>query len=243
MSTLADLRLSLEGLLDLEPTDASSDPSSTYLNSIINTSVRKVIRDLKPKELLVYPLLALDSVSGQNYITLPSANILKISKLWWANSSFRQLEEKTFEKLIDAEGPSNFFSSANTGTPTMFALSGSDASGAGVFQRLVFNKYFSSSIVGALQMSYYKVPTTLVNNTDLCELPTDYDDLVVFESAVKYYQKDDDTENRAYYEGKVAQEKKQLKINLITEDNQTIDFDPNYFVSGGNYPSIDVRFS
>ena len=83
-------------------------------------------------------------------------------------------------------------------------------------------------------MPYQKKPTTLAENDDTNEIPSDYDMLSTYKAMVFYYQKDDDSENLAKYRGLAAQEASNLRHNLFTNDMDVIELDNRMFLDANS---------
>jgi len=65
---------------------------------------------------------------------------------------------------------------------------------------------------------------------DEVDLPIDYDMLITYESAVLFYQKDDDLENQLKYQALADQERAELKLSLSTNNQDLVQLDPYTFV-------------
>jgi hypothetical protein len=138
----------------------------------------------------------------------------------YSSGTVQRLMTKDIKGLIDLEGPNRFFNTTNTGDPDYYTVRGTS---------LLFNKYFSRTATAAINIYGLGFPTTLSSGSDITELPTDYDLLIVYESAVLYYQKDDDQQNQVKFQQLAQLERVNLKHNLDTDDESTIRMDPNVF--------------
>ena len=236
-STLGTIRNLLENQIDSGETDLTTDPTSTILNLYINNSIRRIVRTEKPRELYSPTVTTSDITINTNTVTL-SSSIFVPDLVYYERSSGSTIElrQKPIKQMIDIESPNKFFDTDNVGDPDLYDVRGTS---------LIFNKYFSRTATGAIKIYGIGFPTTLSNDSDTTELPIDYDLLIVYESAVLYYQKDDDLENQQKFQILAAQERANMRIFLDTNDSDSVQLDP-YTFTGNNQRSIrnpDVFFT
>ena len=227
MSTLLVLRTLLENQIDVGVTTVSTDPTASLLNSYINTSLRKIARDIKPRELLSATPFTGDIVSGQNTISLP-ATVLVPDLVYITDSTgkVRELIQKNLKAMISLESSISFFdSSNNSGIPSFYTVRGTS---------LLFNRYFNYSVTGGAKIFGVAPPDTLSADADETELPSDYDMLIAYMSAILYYQKDDDLQNQQKYQGLAFNEISSLSIALDTNLEEQVTMDSNTFFSNSN---------
>jgi len=226
-STLSSLRSLLENQLDSGETDASTDPTSTLLNTYINSAIRTVVRKDRPHELYSAAVSTASISSGTNTASIPTS-IFVPDLVYYSRSSGSVVEliQKPIKEMIDRESPFRFFDTGNTGDPSMYDVRGTS---------FLFNKYFDRTDATAIKVYGIGFPTTLVNDSDTTELPIDYDLLVVYESAVLFYQKDDDLENQRKYQILASERRADIRVFLRTNDSSSIEMDPYVFT--GDYGS------
>lgn len=222
-STLEDLRAKLENQIEIEPTDVNTNPTSTLLNLYINESIRKIARRDKPTELQQPSLVSANLIAGTNQVSLP-VTIFNQAFVYIQISSgkFKKLTPKSIDKLIELEGPELFFDSNNVGDADYFAIQGS---------KIILNKYLRESVTNGLKVIGGYIPSGLVNDSDECSLFPDWDMLIVYQSAVLFYQRDDDLVNQQKYEKLAREERAELNLSLDDNLSETIDMDETIFHS------------
>jgi len=222
-STLLQLRSLLEEQIDSGVTDSNSNPTSTILNIYINKAIRKITRDLKPRELLNSTPASVDIVSGQNTAIFPATLYVPTSVWYKSNSSsYKELIPTTQKDLIIKEGSSNFFNTDNSGDPSYYALAGLN---------MILNKYFSRSETGAIKVYGINYPTSLAADATANDLPEDYDLLITYLAAMAYYQKDEDFSNQNNYMNLYNIEKQELLKTLKWNYEDVIELNPYMFGS------------
>ena len=225
-STLSTIRGLLENQIDSGETDASTDPTSTILNTYINNSIRKIVRMDKPRE-LYSPTVTTSSITiNTNTVTL-SSSIFVPDLVYYARSSGSviELQQKPIKQMIDIESANKFFDTTNTGDPYYYDVKGTS---------LLFNKYFDRTEADAIKIYGLGFPTTLSSDSDTTELPIDYDLLIVYEASVLFYQKDDDLQNQLKFQALAANERADMRIFLDTNDSDSIQLDPYTFTGNNN---------
>lgn len=222
-STLLVLRSLLESQLDIDATNTSSDPSSTVLNNYINKSIREIVRKDRPIEMMLSNAVGINTTISQNSVSIPST-VYVPGIVYYKNSSgkYGKVEPKQFEVLIDQEGSENYFDSTYTGDPSFYSWVGTS---------LVFNKYFTASQTNGVYVLGLKPPTTLSGDSDATELPIDYDFLITYLSAVKYYQKDQDFSSIQVFSGLAQNERSELKLSFSDSKSAQVILDPNVFTN------------
>lgn len=220
-STLSTLRGLLENQLDTGTTSAATDPKASLLNQYINISIRKIARRYQPSELISSSPTSVSVTSGTNIVTIPTT-LFFTTTVYVLNSSSKYvpLKHMRLKDLIEYEGSSSFFDSTNTGTPKAYATQGSS---------LIFNKFFLNTDSNGLKLYGVTIPTTLSDDSDECSIITDYDLGIIYESAVLYYQKDDDVANQQKYEALAKTFFDNLIPYLNPNFEEMITLDPNYF--------------
>jgi hypothetical protein len=236
MSTLLTIRNLLADQLDYDDLDATSDPSTTLLNTYINKSIRKIIRRDRPQEMLLASPISANIVSGANTVAIP-ATVFVVSNVYYQRTGGTWVEvlQKRLQDLIQVEGVNGFFDTTNTGEVDFYSVRGGS---------LVFNKYFNRSATGAIKIFGVKPPTDLTVDASVCELPSDYDLLIAYESAVLFYQKDDDETNQLKFQNLAIQEKAEVSASLDENISEAITLDPYVFTGvTKSFNSSSVFFS
>lgn len=227
MSNLGTIRLLLENQIDVGITNTSTDPTSTILNTYINNSIRRILRELRPRELYSSSTTNADIVINTNTVTIPGTIFIPDLVYYTKDDgNVRQLIQKPLKQMIDIETAVNFFDTGNTGDPLYY-----DAIGL----KLRFNKSFSRSDTGAIKIYGLAPPTVLSNDSDSTELPIDYNLLIAYYSAILFYQKDDDIVNQRKFQDLSQTEKASLKLMLDTNDSDSVQLDPHTF---GYFPGF-----
>lgn len=219
-STLAQLRALLEYQIEIEPTDVNTNPSRSMLNKYVNLSILKVAQTDSPVEIQNPDTVSINISANTNQSAMPS--LLNIQFLYYktATGKYRKLFPKSFAKMIEAQGAESFFDTGNTGDPEFYSIRGS---------KLVFNKYFNRSETGALKAIGDVIPSDLVNETDESVLSKNWDMLIVYESAVLFYQRDDDEQNQTKFMEMARQERGRLRIALDSNNAEVIEMDDTVF--------------
>lgn len=224
-STLLTIRNLLEDQLNVGATTTATDPSSTVLNKYINNSIRKITRKDRPRELYSAAVTTADITESTNTVAIPSGIYIPDLVYYQTSSGTTQeLRQRTLKQMIDIVGPNRFFDSTVTGDPEFYDVKGTS---------LIFNKYFSRTATGAISIYGMVFPTTLSDDTDITELPIDYDLMIVYESAILYYQRDDDQQNQLKFQQLLQQERGSVATSLDTNDSGVIELDPYTFVDTG----------
>lgn len=225
-STLSTIRGLLDDQLDFGTSSAATNPNSTVLNKYINNSIRKITRLDKPRELYTSSPVKANITLSTNTVAVPANMLIPNAVYYKATSGTRfEMIQKPLDQIISLVSPNSFFNTENTGTPEFYDVQGTD---------LVFSKHFGRTEANAIEILGWKVPSTLTNDTDVTELPQDYDLLIVYESCILFYQKDDDIQNLQNYQLLAQQERSNLRLSLLTNDSQTIQLDPYTFTGTGN---------
>lgn len=229
-STLSTIRNLLENQLDVEESDLTTDPTSTILNTYINNSIRLITRKDRPRELYSAAVTTANITINTNTVSIP-AGIFVPDLVYYAYSSgtVHELLQKPIKEMIELESANRFFDTTNTGNPSYYDVKGTS---------LLFNKYFDRTASGAIKVYGLGFPTTLSSDSDATELPTDYDMLIVYESAMLYYQKDDDIENQRKFQQLAKDERDDLRTYLRTNDSMSIQLDP-YIYTGNHENGIN----
>ena|SRR3990167_5526220 len=232
-STLSTLRQLLADQIDADTVTAGSDPSTTLLNTYINNSIRKITRRDRPRELRLSTAIAANITISTNSVSIP-ATVFVPERVYYQNSDsqWSELKQIDLKSLIQMIGPTNYFDSTYTGDPIHYAIEGT---------KFLFDKYFSRTASSVINIFGISPPTSLSSDSDTTELPTDYDILIVYESALLFAQRDDDDANINRWIALAKQERSELLVNLQTNNNQQIQLDPNYFTSRStsiNNPSV-----
>lgn len=220
-STLLTIRTLLADQLDYDDLDTTSDPSTTLLNTYINKSIRKIIRRNRPSEMLLATPVSANIAAGANSVAIP-ATVFVPTNVYYQKSSgtWSEVLQKRLQDLIQIEGVNNFFDTSNTGEVDFYSVRGG---------YLVFNRYFNRTATGAIKIFGVKPPTDLSTDVSTCELPSDYDLLIAYESAVLFYQKDDDEANQLKFQNLAVQESAELKGSLDENISEAISLDPYTF--------------
>jgi hypothetical protein len=220
-STLLVLRTLLADQLDAETPTSGSDPSLELLNTYINNSIRKITRRDEPRELMLAVPIAADIVAAANTVTIPATVFVpQIVYYKDSGSNWRQLQQLEHKDLIQSVGANAFFDTSDTGDLRAYSIQGTVLS---------FDKHFYRTTTGAINILGIKPPTTLSNNIDTTELPSDYDLLITYESALLFAQRDDDEENIARWKALADFERSELKANLQTNNNKQFVMSPENF--------------
>ena len=231
-SDLTRLRNLLETQLNVGTTSTSSDPSSTTLNTYINKSIRKIVRESEPVELLSATPTDINIVANANTVTVPST-LLTTHNVYYKDNSgtFKRLTAMPYKQLVAETGANNFFNTSYTGDPIYYTSRGTS---------LVFNRYFNRTETAAIKVDGVTAPTTLSSDSDTTELPVDYDMLITYFSAFFYYQRDDDFQNQQKFQLLAQEEKTQLSVDLDKNNESVIMLDPSYFTQlrRKNDPSV-----
>jgi hypothetical protein len=230
-SALSVIRSLLENQIDVGTTTTSTDPTSTILNTYINTSIRKITRKDRPRELYSPTVTTADITINTNTVSMPATMFIP-DLVYYQQSSGTTIElrQKPIKQMIDIETANNFFDTTNTGNPNFYDVKGT---------ALIFNKYFSRTATAAIKIYGMGYPTTLSDDSDTTELPEDYDLLVAYESAVLFYEKDDDFDNQRKFELLAQQERADLRTFLRTDDSSIIQMDPYTFSGTANSSKTD----
>ena len=234
-SDLSSLRNLLETQLNIGTTSTSTDTTSTVLNSYINKSIRKIVRESEPVELLSATPTNISITANQNTVSIPST-LLTTHEVYYKSSSgtFRPMIAKDIKAMISQVGSNNFFNTDYTGDPSFYCVRGTS---------ILFNKYFDRTEADSVKVYGVTAPTTLVSDSDTTELPVDYDMLITYFSAYFYYQRDDDFVNQQKFQQLATQEQNQLKINLNRNNEKVIGMDPSYFGISRRINDPSVFFS
>jgi len=221
-STLLVIRNLLASQIYAESVTDGSDPSKTLLNTYINEAIRVITRRERPRELLTDTPIDVSIVAGANSVSIPSTSFIPES-VYYKDSGgrFRELKQKSYKDMIQIEG-SNFFETDNSGDPIYYSIRGTS---------IILNKYFSRSEAAAIKIIGIDQPTTLSADGDTTELPTDYDMLIVYESALLYAERDDDDQNITRWTRLSLLKRAELRTDLRTNDNNQVAMDPNVFSS------------
>jgi len=236
MSTLLTIRTLLEDQLNVGTTSTSTDPSSTLLNTYINTSQRLIARRDRPRELMAATVTEVNITANTNTVAIPATIFMPdIVYYTYSGGSIQRCRQKTLERMINLETASNFFDTTNTGDPIYYDVRGTS---------ILFNKYFNRTASNVIKIYGLGYPTTLSSDVDSSSYPSDYDLLTVYEAAILFYQRDDDTANQIKYQQLAERERQQLTLLLDTNDESEIYLDPNVFTSRGtNFGNPSVLFS
>ncbi len=222
-STLLSLRGLLEDQIDVGVTDSSTDPTSTLLNSYINTSIRKIAREIKPRELLSATPFTANIVTGTNSVALPATVLVPdLVYVTDQNGKVNEVRQRDLKKMVAAESSISFFDSTNVGLPGFYTIRGTS---------ILFNRYFYYSVSGGIKIFGVAPPTTLSLDADVTELPQDYNMLITYLAAILYYQKDDDFPNQQKYQMLAMDEKGLLGVALDTNLEDIVTLDPFTFQS------------
>lgn len=225
-STLATIRGLLDDQLDFGTSSSATNPTSTLLNNYINNSIRKITRRDKPRELYTSSATTANITANANTVTVPTTLLLPDSVYYKGSSGTRyEVLQKPMDQIISLVSPNLFFDTTYTGQPQYYDVKGTS---------LVFSKHFDRTASNAIEILGWNVPTVLSADGDTTELPLDYDLLIVYESAILFYQKDDDAQNLQVYRALADQERKSVRAALKTNDSQTIQMDPYVFSGRGN---------
>lgn len=230
-STLSVLRQLLEDQLAVGTTSTATDPTLTLLNSYINTSIRKIARQDKPRELEIATPTQADITINTNVVAVPTSFIVP-ELVYYSDSggSIKRIIRKDLKEILEINSGKAFFDTAVTGDPNYYTVRGTS---------LLFDKHFSRTETNAINIYGIGVPSTLVDGTDTTELPIDYDMLITYEAAILFYQRDDDTENQNKFTNVAAQERASIVLHLDTNDEDHIRLDPDTFA--GNGTGLDYR--
>ncbi len=225
-STLSTIRGLLDDQLDFGTSTTATNPTSTLLNKYINNAIRKITRLDKPRELYTSSATTADITVNTNTVSVPTTLLIPNAVYYKQSSGTRfEMIQKPLDQIISLTSPNLFFDTTYTGTPEYYDIQGTD---------LVFSKHFDRTETAAIEILGWKVPTTLSADGDTTELPPDYDLLIVYESCILFYQKDDDIQNLQSYQLLAQQERANLRLSLDTNDSQTILLDPYTFTGTGN---------
>lgn len=223
-STLGTLRTLFENQLGLEQTDSSTDPSSHLINEYINKSIRRIARRDTPRELESASPSTADIVINTNTVAIPS-EILVSNEVYYTSTGgiVKRLIYRPIKQMIESSGGKSFFDSTETGNPDYYSTRGTS---------ILFNKHFNRTESDAIRVYGTLAPITLSIDSDITELPIDYDLLIIYESAVLYNQREDDLENQMKYQNLSKLESNSLKLSLDNDNESYISIDPNRFPYG-----------
>lgn len=237
MSTLGSLRALLENQINVGVTTAGTDPTSTLLNTYINSAYRLIARRDRPRELWLATPSSQTITINSNTITYPTT-IAGITSAYYKYSSgtWKELTFKQLKEMIYLEGESNFFDTANTGDPSMYALQGLS---------IIFNKYFSRTETASVNLYGATYPTELTADASVSAFPSDYDMLIVYESARLWSQRDDDSDLQIKFQQLAQIERDELRQSLNSVDNIVVTLDPYTYggLQGVNMANPNTFFS
>lgn len=231
-STLGTIRALVENQIDVQPTTAATDPSSTLLNSYINNSIRLIARRDRPRELQSATVTQADITVNTNTISIPAAIFLPDLVYYTApGGSITRLLYKPVKQMIQNVPTKDFFDSTVTGDPSYYDVRGTS---------ILFDNHFSRTATNAIKIYGLGFPTTLVEDTDTTELPVDYDMLITYQTLILFFQRDDDTANQVKYQNLAELERQQLVTILGLDDEGSITMDPYTFTGGGTNVWNDI---
>jgi hypothetical protein len=214
----------VENQIDIAPTTTGTDPTSTLLNSYINTSIRLIARRDRPKELENSTVTQADITVNTNTASIPSTILIPQLVYYTASGgNIYPLIYKSLKKMIQQVPNKDFFDSTVTSDPNYYDVRGTS---------FIFDTHFDRTESNALKIYGVTYPTTLVNDSDTIELPTDYDMLIAYQTLILFYQRDDDVQNQAKYQNLAENERQQLRTFLDFNDESTIEMDPYTFNTG-----------
>lgn len=229
-STLAQIRSLLETQIDSGITTTATDPTSTILNTYINTSILQIAYEIKPKELLLSsPPSGINIVSGQNTASFPSS-ILVPDCVYVLDINLKAYEvfNRQFRRLIELEGSTKFFDTNNIGRPSIYAIRGNS---------LVFNRYFDYSLSNGIKIYGVSRPDSLTLDADESPLPQEYDLLIVYKAAILFYQKDDDQQNQIKFQNLAKEILDLIKVNVDSNYDNYAYLNSNIFSGSKVLPS------
>ena len=220
-SELQTIQTLLKDQLNLDELTVSSDPSITLLTTYINRAIRKIAALDKPSELLSSSMTTVNIVANQNYVTFPSTLLVAESVFYKSSDGkWKELQFKSYKDMVQMENANSFYDTNNTGDPQCYTVRGGT---------IVLNKHFDRSEAGCIGVIGIIAPTVLAGVSDACQLPMDWDMLIVCEAAVMFYVRDDDSVNQSKFNQMAMVERANLRLTLDNAQGNTVPLDPRYF--------------
>jgi len=183
-STGSELLALLENHLNLDTTSASTDPTQALLISYINQAQREIAYEIQPS-VLMSEATNIATTAGSNTVTKPST-FIEIQDLYSNDSGvYKRLEKKALNKIVS---PVALFDNTSGNTPSYYEERN---------DKIVFDTNFVNTDTDALKAYGLLAPTDL-DADDLSpavDLPKEYNMLIVYKSAIWFYQRDFDSKN------------------------------------------------
>lgn len=223
-STLAELRALMEGPTGLGcgTTDATTEPTSSELNTVINQAIKKIIRVEKPHELKNETPSYLNQTIDTNYVELPSTVIIpQRVYIKTTGGTWRKVTHRNVDYLIQNEDPNSFLKDTK-GDPNEYMLRGS---------RIIFNKTFQSSQTNAIAVYSTSRPTTLSNDTDVCELDDMRDLQILYQACALFYtaENEDTGPNLQKFRTLYKEQTDELRLYFSPDVEPKMRLDPQAF--------------
>jgi len=221
--TLATLRQLFIDQSDFESDDidASSDPSTTLINTYINKGIRKIVRRDRPRELMLASEVDVSVTDGDKSVTIP-ATIFVPDMVYHKNGGgkYIALVQQRLRQMIDKVSSSSYFNSDNKKDPAYYSVRGTS---------IVFDTNLPRTDAAGIKIFGLAPPTVLSLDADTTELPIDYSLQIIYESLAFYYQKDEDIERQKNFETLAAIERAEIKQSLDTNEQEVVEMDPYTF--------------
>lgn len=233
--TLLSLRTLFESRLGLGFTaTASTDPSTTLLNLLINESIKKIAREEMPWELSNETASYLNQVADSRSVTLPTTLIIpKRVYVKTSGGTWKEMKPKNLDNLIEIENPNSYLKD-KTGDPDYYMIRGTD---------IIFNKVFKNNQTNGVAIYSTERPTALSDDSDTTPLDEYRSLQIVYGACVLFYESEaeDNGQNLAKFMQMYTTETAKLRTYFEPNNQPMMRLDPQVFGYQGvtiNNPSV-----
>ncbi len=208
MATLSEVRLEVRDAID------EVEPGQFWTDAQLNVWINEGCRDIARRSESIQSFITSITVNvGQATYPLPS-NVIRLHRVQFRPTGSQQTYKMmltTYEEMDQVWGIQQDIQSSYPTFAMMWGTSGNTSADA----QLLLRVYPVPANPGTLEVFYYRLPTPLVNDTDVVEVPAGWHDLISAYCIYKALRKDRDPtwqDAKAEYE-----EKMQYLIDVTRE--------------------------